>query len=574
MRSFFSLPQFQQCLISSLLATAPAAMAADSPTSPIETVVIGQEAGVEQVVSGQRSVDDRLILLPDSCFFAGAGGLKLTGDAPNPPVGAELNGGKSFTRIEGLSTPDRKVVWPLRLQQTGDAKVTVWCPHSGATAKLELRLGGQTQTLTLTPSDGTAPQASTATFTQLPPGNHELILSTAAEGPETPLLKASIEGTAIHDALLLRARWRPAAVHGKFGSSQLDDSHQQARLWVMEVRPLKGDKGFYGPVTTPFGYFGSTYEADGTSGGINFSMWSYGANAKEPPVEQLSHLLAAGDPRATFGRFDGEGHGVKPRGWNPYEGLQITSTVTALRVDPGTPYDTYTGWFLDQKTRTWHLYASGRKWTGTGRTNRAENLLPGCFVEVPGPPAIQRTGQTLRAADFRGWCQDTEGKWHPIDTLHGARKDAAREATNSLWAVTPDGWFRLGMGGMIHYRYRSEVNLRSPSSQALPDYMAPEKLATLSRPPDVIAITKATRDGGQVKVEVNLKGAGSRLKALYGPEDDLSFTERWKATRDLGEFKPGTHTLTLPDAPEAGFCRIIATGPEGTYVSPGPGSWK
>jgi len=562
--------------LSCLLLTGACVRGADEGLkAPVEEIVIGKEAGVEQVVRGQKASSGRLVLVPDTCFFSGDGKLRLTGTQAPAIADPEMNGGKSFSRIEGLARPSEHVVWPLRLTTPGDAKVSLWCANDHAGLKLDVRLGDQTRTITLATSDGSAPQVETAVFSGLKPGNQELSLSVSGSGePLQAVRRAEVSGAAIHDALLLRARWRPAAVHGKFDSAPLKAAHEQARLWVMEERPVRGEKGFYAPVTTPFGYFGSTYEPDDSSGGINFSMWSYGANSSEPAVDHLSHLLAAGDPAAKFGRFDGEGHGVKLRDWNPYQGQQVVSTVLALRVDPGETYDTYTGYYLDQKTRTWHLYASGRKWVGAGRTKRATDLLPGCFVEVPGPPDVQRTGQIVRAADFRGWCRDTQGKWHPIDQLHGGKRDASRDVTNSLWTTTPDGWVRLGMGGMVHYRYGGPVTVQLSAPAGLPDYMAPERLAVLDKLPTVITLGPATRADGSLKVAFDLTGPKSRIKAVYGPEDDLSFVERWKTIKDLGEMEPGHHEISLPDVPASGFCRLIATNPTGTFVTPEPAPWK
>ena len=76
----------------------------------------------------------------------------------------------------------------------------------------------------------------------------------------------------------------------------------------MEMDAVPGDLGFYAPITTPFGYYGPTWQADGTvNAGFNFSLWSYGRGQEEPPVEQLSHLLAIGNRDATFGGFGGFG---------------------------------------------------------------------------------------------------------------------------------------------------------------------------------------------------------------------------------------------------------------------------
>jgi len=275
----------------------------------------------------------------------------------------------------------------------------------------------------------------------------------------SPKGRASMEsvelsGSAIAGAQVLRARWRPAAIHAGFKSSTLGAA--SSRLWVIEVRPIFGKKDFYAPITTPFGYFGSTFNEDGTSGGINFSRWSFQRGEVEPPVPQLSHLLAVGSPQASFGHFDHEGTGVKLRDWNPYEGQRIINTVLALKVEPGSPYDTYTGWFLDMQTMQWRLYASGRKWS---EKRSVESLLPGCFVEVPGPPHLERTGHIIRAADFRGWCRDEQGKWHALDIMNGSKADASREQTNCLWTLSDDGWFRMAMGGMMHFRYPEGVDV-------------------------------------------------------------------------------------------------------------------
>lgn len=172
---------------------------------------------------------------------------------------------------------------------------------------------------------------------------------------------------------------------------------------------------------------------------------------------------------------------MKLRDWNPYEGQKIASTVLALRVEPGQPYDTYTGWFLDQQTQQWRLYASGRKWS---EKRSVTSLLPGCFVEVPGPPHVERTGHIPRAADFRGWCRDDNGKWHPLDVMNGSKADANREQTNCLWSLSEDGWFRMAMGGMTHFRYPKGVDVTAPKMKTMPDYLSEAALKTCNRADD------------------------------------------------------------------------------------------
>jgi hypothetical protein len=372
-------------------------------------------------------------------------------------------------------------------------------------------------------------------------------------------------------AQLLRARWRPAAIHSGFGSSELGAA--KSRLWIMEVRPIYGEKDFYSPITTPFGYFGSTFNADRTSGGINFSMWSFERNAAEPPVAQLSHLLAIGHPQATFGHFDHEGTGVKLRDWNPYEGQKIASTVLALRLEPGLPYDTYTGWFLDQQTRQWRLYASGRKWSGQ---RSVTSLLPGCFVEVPGPPHIERTGHIPRAADFRGWCQDDHGKWHPLDVMNGSKADANREQTNCMWARSQDGWFRMAMGGMTHYRYPQGVDVSAPKMKTLPDYMSESALKSLVLPTS-ITVKRIVRQGARVHLELELKTTAkdrAKAKVFFGPEDALTFDQRWAKSQDLGPLATGVQRVSFDGAPEAGFCRILVSNDSGSYFATETMAWE
>lgn len=531
-----------------LITTAFIALAS-ATAQTVTPVTIGSEQGVEQVVLAQTAQDGKLTLLPGHSFFSGAEGAKLGGETPAKD---ELNGDKQWSRIEGLKSPEQRIVFPLWLR--ADGSVAGKIKGSG---RFNVELGEAKTTA-----------AGSFDFKDAKAGRVDLVLT-----PTAPGVVESIElsGPGIAGAQLLRARWRPAAIHSGFTSSKLGTN--KSRLWVMEVRPLFGEKDFYSPITTPFGYFGSTFNADHTSGGINFSMWSFQIGTAEPPLAQLSHLLALGHPQATFGHFDHEGTGVKLRDWNPYEGQKIASTVLALRVEPGKPYDTYTGWFLDQQTRQWRLYASGRKWS---EKRSVESLLPGCFVEVPGPPHIQRTGHIIRAADFRGWCLDDNGNWHQLDTMNGSKADTKREQTNCLWSRSNDGWFRMAMGGITHYRYPAGVDVTAPAMKTLPDYLSPESLKALALP-TVVTVKRIVRQGTQVHVEMNLQTAAkgkSKAKVFFGPEDALTFDQRWAKSQDLGELASGVQRLSFDGAPDSGFCRILVTNDTGSYFTLESATWK
>jgi hypothetical protein len=544
----------------------------DWPKTNIQTIDIGKLDAIDEVVYGQSAKDDRMLLLPETCFFHGER-MTLSGDVPPRSAQAALNGGKGFAQIDGPDSASQEVVWPIWLHATGRAKLTVSFAAGQKPATLLVKLGEEVKTLR-SPGGNASVE-----FDKAITGQQTLIISRPNDAAESPVAITQVEiaGPAIHDALLLRARWRPGAIHCGFSSSALAASGNKSRMWVMEVRPEHIEAGFYAPITTPFGYFGSTFEPDGTSGGVNFSMWSFGRGKAEPPMAQLSHLLGVGSPQANFGGFNGEGTGVKLRGWNPYEGRHLTSVVLALRVETGDEYDTFTGYFYDTQAHAWRFYACGRKWAGGRRQKKADDLLPGSFVEVPGPPNVQRTGQTIRSGDFRGRCCDTAGNWYPIDKMEGGGGDVKDEATNRAWTTTPDGWFKMSMGGMIHYRYPARVATTLPTTKpAQPEYMDPKRLKALESLPTTITVTSAKVVDGKLELEIDLQSDSknpSKLKVLYGATDALSFEQRWAHAQDVGSFAVGKSQITIPDAPAKGICRVMATNETGIYVSANAAVW-
>lgn len=529
---------------------------------PVRTEVAGVVKGVEHVFLFEPLKPDGSKLLPDTCFFSGESkkSLRLSGAAKADDPG-QLNGGNTYDIIEGLEDPDQRVVWPLLLKTPGAITGKIIARGTG---RLIVKLGTQQTTVNVT--------SNAAAFTIQNSGVGQTELCVSPETFKGSLERIELSGPGLRDGRLLRARWRPAAIHAGFTASTL--GKENSRLWVMEVRPVPSEKSFYSPITTPFGYFGSTFNPDGTCGGINFSMWSYARGKAEPPIAQLSHLTAVGSPQATFGGFGHEGTGVKPRDWNPYEGRKVASAALALRIDPGVPYDTYTGYFYDEPSQSWRLYASGRKWSGRGSK---ENLLPGCFVEVPGPPNIERTGHIVRAADLRGWCRDAKGTWHTFDTMNGSGADAAREQTNCLWSSSEDGWFRMAMGGMTHFRYDEAIKVHIGKFKVQPAFLTAEKLRVLDQLPSTIRVLSAIRRGNGLDIEVELAGsyvAPSAIKAFVGKTDALSFAERWDTTVALGSIKPGRTRLNIPKAPTAGSLRLQISNEAGIFVSTDATTWN
>ena len=415
------------------------------------------------------------------------------------------------------------------------------------------------------------------------------------------LLKVELSGTAINGAYALRSRWRPQAVHTRFGNSTIEAAGLGLGAWIVEVRPhfdFAGDPfQFYAPVTTEFGYYGSTFMPTDestpnvfTAKAMNFSLWSYRRGADEPPVGQLSHLLAIGDPNRIFGGYHHEGTGVKPRGPLPeIEGKPMESLVLGMRFDPPNPsdeypYRTYHAYFLDPQSRRWRLYASGRKFTDD--PSRYGGLrAPGSFVEVPGRVVSQRTHQSLRSASYRGWLQDTQGNWHAIDSMSGTTKIG--EIAPKRWEVD-DGWFRLTTGGMIYRRFKTKDNgIAQDPKFALPDYMQAQALEDFLSYPISISTKSVKRlDARRLEIEFELRGNQSPAEVAlhFGREDGMTLIfedadqpSKWEGSI-RGEFSEGIHRwiATAPAGtpiPNTGYCRLLANTEQGRYWALESDSW-
>ena len=79
-------------------------------------------------------------------------------------------------------------------------------------------------------------------------------------GQEVGVLKqVLLSGTSIKDSALIRARWRPVAVHAQFTSSTLPEN-EQGLLWVFETEQLTSRGNSYSPISTPFGFKNRLYK--------------------------------------------------------------------------------------------------------------------------------------------------------------------------------------------------------------------------------------------------------------------------------------------------------------------------
>ena len=74
---------------------------------------------------------------------------------------------------------------------------------------------------------------------------------------------------------------------------------------------------------------------------------------------------------------------------DPLSGHQGQRQVLALRVVPSETYDTYYSYFYLTDKNEWRLFGVGNKYN---KGKPLKSLWVGSFVEVPGPPHVQRTG--------------------------------------------------------------------------------------------------------------------------------------------------------------------------------------
>ncbi len=536
---------------------------ADSPLNPSPQLI--PAPGLPgQFLLAAAATDGVLLLTPNEVFFPKPG-LMNAGAAPALKPDP-LNGGKSFSSIEKWDESD-VAEWGLLLQH-GSLNAELSCQIPAGTAKFTVSLAGQQHQVTIN-STGTESEAPVSIeFQNVPAGQHVLKLKCDQAGRGVMFRRLQLSGAAVRNASLLRKRWRPAAAHTRFSASAATG---KIRLWVMELDAVSGSPGFYCPVTTPFGYYGPTWLPDGrVNSGFNFSLWSYGRGKAEPPVERLSHLVAIGNPDASFGQFGHEGTGVKIRNWEPLAGRQTQRQAIALRVESGANYDTYSSYFYAADSECWRLFGVGKKHHG-GKP--LKSLWVGSFVEVPGPPQIQRTGPYPRRMRYRGWVMQEDGQWFRLDRMTNGNIDRQTGLTHTHRGVTDDGWFFLQTGG---WTFRTpdpsdQIQLPRATAEPRPAFMNPEKLQTLLQLPTTAGTPSVTRRAQQVDGQYTLSNAGSTAQAtlFWGSEEALTFRERWQHSLPLPAPKEGINRFTIPAVPQDQplFLRIFVKTATGQFWS-------
>ena len=564
-----------------LLGLLGSAMAAE-PVSELESGIGQLGAAIEwidvpetgnQRYMVQRSVDGRLFLTPNESFFPKLG-LTAVGRGNVDDIN-ELNGGHAYASIEQWDAGDQ-VEWGLWFESPGEVEVRVAMSGIESGAKFSLNLGDESSAVSITPSSAPGLEAQLVAGKTLhirAAGRKSLILSCDKNDAKSAALHwIELSGPAVANAAVLRKRWRPAAAHTKFSSSKRPE---KVRLWVMEMDAVPGDLDFYSPITTPFGYYGPTWKADGVvNTGFNFSLWSFGRGQPEPPVEQLSHLIAIGDPDAKFGGFDHEGSGVKIRDWEPLEGRQGQRQALALRVEPGEVYDTYFSYFFANDEKRWRLFGVGKKYN---QGKPLDSLWVGSFVEVPGPPPRQRTGAYPRTMRYRGWVMDDRHRWYPLDRMAGGDVDKATGLTytDRGLAETDPTWFSMQTGGWSFRTPADGAGVELPSSPAKTevDYLDADDLEFLQTVPCEIVANQLERAAGRNLARISFRirnvGENAKVTLYHGPEEGLTFADRWPHVVDVPQPKEGDNQFVIEAVPgdQPLKVRLLLQNDEGQYWS-------
>lgn len=519
----------------------------------------------DEFYMAQQSRDSRLILTPNESFFPKLG-LAATGTG-GVPDSDKLNGDKSFSAITKWDSGDT-AEWAIFTKSAGTVTFRIWMSTQNTKGQFQLQIGNDVQNFS-TIRSSREPLIAAQLNVRLPKaGMHTIKLTCVTPGDQTAFHWMHLAGRPIEEAAVLRKRWRPAAAHTKFTSSQQDGN---IRLWVMEMDAIPGELGFYCPITTPFGYYGPTWQADGTvNKGFNFSLWSYKRGAPEPSIEKLSHLLAIGNRNAKFSGFGHEGTGVKIRDWEPLNGQQGQRQAIALRVEPGPIYDTYFSYFYDNRQKQWQLFGAGNKFN---KDKPLSSLWVGSFVEVPGPPPVQRTGPYERTMRYRGWAMNDKQNWSQLDrmTLGNVNKQTGLTHTNR--GVTDDGWFYLQTGGWKFRKGSSDrtVKLQTSADNSLPKFLGHSDIAALTSIPSTVQTTIVKRTSRKIEGTFDIKGVSkdASVTIFWGDSEGLTFSERWQNQKTIPSVTEGSNSFSIEQTvtKKTVFIRLLLQNQRGQFWS-------
>lgn len=569
-------------------------------TAPLEYVPAPGVQGRYYHVQRTRPGDNRLFLTANNVFFnpvnrlvsRGVGLEEVKQDGVSLPEYGDrgLNNGSSYAYVARWN--DRDIAeWGVWLDE--DGKLDVHVNTGGASgARFSLEIAGQAHEFeSVGVNDDSIHLAASLEFEISEPGFHEVVLRCIESRDNLRMYWIELGGPAAKGGGVARARWRPAASHATFTAASMSDS-DYVRMWVFELDAAEGHNaegphGFYGPMTTPFGYYGSSWGPDGQiRDNLNFTLWSYGQNDEEPDIEKLSQIIAMGNPEARFGGFSHEGTGVKVRDWDPFgePGRRSQRQAFALRIEPGQPgeyHDRYYSYFFANDTREWILFGVGEKYNSTRANSRipSEDMTMhiGSFVEVMGGANRERSGIYERRQRYRGWIMDQHGNWHNVDRMSYGNVNSSTGLTHTQRGIEDNGWFYNQTGGWYWHEpdgvSGQHVVHESPFGMGDVEYLSDTHIETLLTVPSYVELKGVKRIGDGFDVIFNVVNAGDSpvVSAFWGDSDKRAFMGAWDNDMLLQQqISEGPNTFHIPaQVPEneALFVRLLLENDEGRFFS-------
>ena len=474
---------------------------------------------------------DTLKLTPNESFFSPVGTLKA--HLIDKTTGNEYNKYENYDYIDNWKVLSDTILFRVKLKKSGTLKIRpeMRIPSFQNGSIIYISVGNIRKELVLssTASENSFEIQKGVDFDNMEAGVYyiKLQLKSIINSRESigKLRGLQLIGTSVKDVEIEMRRYRPFAVHCKWGT----DSPNPVEISVHELTVVNTSINCYQPITTPFGYTGSPWSLETKSfGGYNFSLWSYGANDPVPPFHQESHLIAVG-PGLEFGSYGHEGTGVKPRGNNPYMGVKINKQVIAVRKSPGEKYDTYWSYYLDPVEGHWKLYGCGKKYNPKGTI---EYLETGAFVEVSGPATTERSGHEIRETQYSGWQIDTSGVWHPINKMIGTSGE--NNLSFREWRIVGDK-FSMRMGGWGNLDNQKEtLILRNP--KPIPEYLKGDFLQELYAMPTTFEVQtpiEITSHSASLSFNVADLGTNASAEVFWGTVEGLTKEEKWENKKKI-----------------------------------------
>jgi hypothetical protein len=233
-------------------------------------------------------------------------------------------------------------------------------------------------------------------------------------------------------------------------------------------------------------------------------------------------------------------------------------------------YDTYYSYFYAADEGRWRLFGVGNKYN---RRRPLKSLWVGSFVEVPGPPHVQRSGPYPRVMRYRGWVMEDNGTWYQIDRMTNGNINRTTGLTHSDRGVTDDGWFYLQTGGWIFRKPRAGEYIELPGDQQQPtvEYLTPEHIAALKIVPSEVTTPTAERAGSQLRgcYRVRNPAQSPEVTLYWGTQEGLTFADRWDKSVPLGVPLEGENKFVIDNIPEdkTVYVRLLLKNSEGQFWS-------